>query len=540
MNNPLYSFYGEFFSGGTLINIQDSFAKSYEAAAKKYADQPFLKIYTKDRKTREKTFAELHGDVEQVRLFLLHQYADYEVVITVDGNTYENIVFMLAAILGGFTLSPMNPNEGAERILGKQRQIGQKSIVFAGMTAQDLISSGTQKLEIPQGLFSSRASKVRPKDIPIILIFTSGTTGYSKVVQQSELGLLANIDALIELHGLDVRKVIATPLPIFHVNALEFALFCSLFSGQRLVLFDGFDFISILNSLSADQVQILSLVPHALKSLLDLKEKVLLQATHLDYCVTAASSLSPELAKRLAEEFPFKIIQGYGLSEAINFSLLNRPMDSKRVIDYWLTYFTRPSIGTPVRGNEVRILSEDGVVQDEGVEGEICIRGPGIMFGYKGQDNSAVFSGDYLHTGDRGFFRICKETGLPYFFISGRMKDVIKRFGLTVSLVEIDDILTSWLPPKEIAAIAVPFDNEIAGEEVGVAISGDVTENDINSLKEYLQAELPSLMRPRVIVNTKMKLRTDSGKPQRWMVAPLFSDFRKIVFGEKVHSKKTD
>jgi len=60
---------------------------------------------------------------------------------------------------------------------------------------------------------------------PMVLVFTSGSTGYSKIVEQMEPGILNNVDALIERHGLGPGSSIATPLPLFHVNALEFAFF---------------------------------------------------------------------------------------------------------------------------------------------------------------------------------------------------------------------------------------------------------------------------------------------------------------------------
>ncbi|MGE5084817.1 MAG: class I adenylate-forming enzyme family protein [Bacillota bacterium] len=538
-STPLYTVDGEPFNERSLQYLKASFEESYSVAIQKYAQLPFLKVYGKERQFLDKTFAEFHGDVERVRCYLLSDFLDCEVIITVDNNTYENIVFMTAAILGGFTLSPLSPNDGGERISRKIKQIGRKYSLFVGKNFQALRLEKSHSLEIPTNSYEFQANKIRPKNVAAILIFTSGTTGYSKIVQQSEVGILLNSDALIELHGLSERKVIATPLPIYHVNALEFSFLCSLFSGQRLVLYNGFDFATILESLKEDKVQILSIVPHALKSLLDLRQKVLSATNVLEYCVTAASSLSPELAKRLSLEFPFKIIQGYGLSEAINFSLINKPSDSKTILDYWLTHFKRPSIGTPLRGNEVRILSEAGEVLGEGEEGEICIRGPGIMFGYMDQDNSEIFAGDYLHTGDRGFFYIREDTLEPYFFITGRQKDVIKRFGLTISLIEIDDILTRWLPPKNITAIAVPFLNETAGEEIGIAVSGDVTEEDLNSLQNYLTENVPSFMRPRVIAVTEAKLRTDSGKPQRWVVTNLFEEFCKTIFSEKIRIKKS-
>lgn len=534
----LYTVNGKSFSPQCLRSLQGSFAESYYNSIKAHADRSFLKIYKADQSFRDCTFQEFSVDVEQVRRALLTSYSEQEVLIIVDSNTYESLVYMTAAVLGGFTIAPMSPFDGSERILSKQKQINQKSVIFAGTKFLSQMPQAVP-MTISQDSFGPKDSKPRAADCPPILIFTSGTTGYSKIVQQTEVGILANVDALIELHGFHERHVIATPLPLFHVNALEFSFFCSLFSGQRLVIFDGFDFFTVLRSLKEDKVQILSVVPHILKSLLDLSTKVLAQASDLKYCVTAASSLSPELAERLAKTFPFKIIQGYGLSEAINFSLKNNPRATKEYIDRWLTMYKRPSVGTPLRGNEVAILSEVGEVLGEGQEGELCLRGHGVMLGYKNHDNSTVFAQDYLHTGDLGFYQVCPETQAKHFFITGRKKDVIKRFGFTVSLVEIDDLLSQWLPPGNITAIAVPFLSDSAGEEIGVAVSAAATRLELLSLKDFLESRIPSFMRPRVIVQTDAKLRTDSGKAQRWTQSSLFKEFQGKNFGEKVFLKET-
>lgn len=520
LTDKLHTYQGKAFSKESLKFLDENFAKSYDRSVKKNGPLPFLKVYRKSQILRDVTFSEFACDVEKIRRFLLHEHADKEVIVTVDGNSYEHLIYMTATMLAGFIISPMNPNEGPERLQAKIRQIKRAHAYFA-----------TPSLDVKA--YPDIASRPRRVEDTLVLIFTSGTTGYSKIVQQTEQGILSNVDALIECHDLRERKVIATPLPVFHVNSLEFAFCCSLLSGQRMILYEGFDFFSVLDSLEKDQVRIFSVVPHILKSLTDLANKVLEKNLVLDYCVTAASSLSPDLARKLVQTFPFKIIQGYGLSEAVNFSLTNPPTLAKEKIDFWLTSFQRPSVGTPLRGNEAVVLSEEGQSLGPSQEGEICLRGHNVMLGYKDQDNSEVFAGDYLHTGDLGFYQLCAETGLAFFFITGRKKDVMKRFGLTVSLVEVDDWLLQWCPPR-VTAIAVPFENISAGEEIGVVVSGPLTTAELESLREFMETKMPAPLRPRVLIKTERKLRTDSGKPQRWAQKDLFQKYQKTSFADKI------
>ena len=528
MSSELWAYQGRQFSAQSLKFLKPNFAEAYAESIRKNTAESFLKVYRADGASTEKTFGEFSEDVEKVRRQILHRFSAAEVLVTVDGNTYENLVYMTAALLAGFTLAPFNFNDTVERSREKILQIGLECGICTGRLAKEGFEK-TLTMEIPQALPPEIASRKRFSS-PFIYIFTSGSTGYSKIVEQTETGILSNVDALIELHGLLQKKTIATPLPIFHVNALEFSFFCSLLGGQKLIVYEGFHFFQMLESLEKDQVRILSVVPHILKSLCDLAPKILEKKLSLDYCVSAASSLSPELAKKLCQTFSFKIIQGYGLSEAVNFSTKIPPSLPKERVDHWLCDFARPSIGTPLRGNDVFVLDNTGAFAGENIEGEICVRGFNVMKSYKDQKDGSVFAYDYLHTGDRGFFRKCERTGLSFFFVSGRQKDVIKRFGQTVSLVEIDDQLLKWSPPG-VTAIAISFENASAGEELAVAVQGPA---DLESLKEYLEKTLPPFMRPRIVKAVSKNLRTDSGKPQRWSFSDLFEKYKKTSFTERV------
>lgn len=530
----VYKFDGQTVHSDSFKFVKPTFSESYDWAVKKFADLDFLKVIGEDGKFIERTFAQFARDVDAVGNYLSKELP--RVLITVDGNTYENLVYMTAGLLGGCTVSPMNPLEGADRIRQKQLQIGWDSRIYAGSAwHKGLEPLGARLMDIP-ALVDQKPAVSKPKkrssDEPMILIFTSGSTGYSKIVMQPEMAVLSNVDALIELHGFDqARKVIATPLPVFHVNALEFSFFCSLFSGQRLVVFERFQFFQVLESLEHDKVQIFSAIPSVLKTFADLPAKVRTAGSHLQYCVTAAASLSPDLARLLAESFPFKIIQGYGLSEAVNFSLKIPPVMAKEKVDFWLTNWDRPSAGTPLRGNDVFILRPDGSLATEGEVGEICIRGHNVMIGYKDQNPETTFAGGYLHTGDLGFFHFCKDTGRPYFFISSRIKDVIKRFGQTVSMVEIDEILQKACPAGT-TAISVPFPNKYSGEELGVVCNTPESDEVLEKIRDHLIQALPAYLRPRAIARSEQKLTTESGKPRRWVFIPLFESQAQVSFGE--------
>jgi len=109
------------------------------------------------------------------------------------------------------------------------------------------------------------------------------------------------------------------------------------------------------------------------------------------------------------------VIQGYGLSEAVNFSCLMPTNLNAEEYSHWMMDFPWPSIGTALRGNTVLVLNQSGEPTGEGEIGEIAIQGKTLMRGYRANhsnnempaDNDGFeqsFLGNLLRTGDLGFF----------------------------------------------------------------------------------------------------------------------------------------
>jgi long-chain acyl-CoA synthetase len=243
--------------------------------------------------------------------------------------------------------------------------------------------------------------------------------------------------------------------------------------------------------------------------------------------------LSPELAKKLCGESPVPVVQGWGLSEAVNFSCTT-PVEltaDERV--HWLTGFERPSIGVPLDFNTVHVLADDGrEITREGEIGELAIRGWNVMTGYRGATGDDVFANDCLHTGDLGCCRR-DSRGRQFFFVTGRKKELVKRYGESVSLLEIEELLLTALGPNQVA-IAAPFDNQHAGEEIAVLVqANDASPCDFAALISRLAGELAEKARPRLYVRTSTPVRTASGKARRWIFRSVLS----ALYGQKLFGK---
>lgn len=524
MKEPLYEA-TEFSSADSLLGAH--FQKAFELSIHRHSSKRFVTVYSKQNHKIEKTFKEFSEDVFRVKNHLLATFPHAKIIATKASNTYEHLVYIVATLLAGYSFCPLSPRDLPTRTIEKIKQLGSDTTVLL------------ENLQIPEIFSNDQPAKNRPADSGFIYIFTSGTTGYSKVVHQTELGVMTNVEAVIRHHQMSNKTVIGTPLPVFHVNALEFSFLGSLLSGAELILFEEFQPHQVFEAMELHQIQILSVVPHLLKTISDQIHKLLRRdISNFKYFVTAAAPVSSYLLEKIYADHNLKIIQGYGLSEAINFSLTMPIHLSKEKTLSWYTNWDRPSVGTPVYGNDVFILRDDLSMCEPEEVGEVCIRGPNIMKEYKDQDMTSTFRGDYLHTGDQGFFKTDPESGNNFFFICGRLKDICKRAGVTVSLVEVDELLQKWAPAG-VDLISFYFENIYVGEEIAIAIN---SENPalLESLIEYCDKSFSLDMRPRYILPTTAALRTESGKPIRWKFKDLIKNEKQYISGHRATLIKSD
>lgn len=463
-------------------------------------------VVTDGREEVRKTYAEFSIDVESAVSIFAKAPSEFSVVGLRSGNVYGQIVSFFAAWFSGRSVCLFHPGESQERLEKKLAQLGRSCLLLESMSAGKFEIENFQKFSFSE---TEEVSEVKP----MTYVFTSGSTGFSKIVPQTEDAWLQNTQALRDRLHFKRGIRVATPLPLFHVNALGFLL-ATLSSGGCFCVMTSFQ-TSLLNStLERERIEVLSLVPSVLRPwLMALRKDSAKKFPNLKIVNTAASFLSPDLVTEFIERFPCRLNQGYGLSEAVNFSVLNDPGISEDLYRKVMTEFPTPSIGFPVEGNEIEILGGEGQILEASETGEIVVRGKNVMRGYH-RESHQPFWGEWLKTGDLGSYELIE--GKKYFFISSRIKDVVKRAGETISLVEMDEIASSvGILAGDV--ISFSFENENVGEEIGWAIQKGSESRDllIARFKKKIET-LPPFLRPRVLAFTEKELRTASGKPLRW------------------------
>ncbi|MFN3821537.1 MAG: class I adenylate-forming enzyme family protein, partial [bacterium] len=167
-----------------------------------------------------------------------------------------------------------------------------------------------------------------------------------------------------------------------------------------------------------------------------------------------------------------------------------------------------------------------------GEKGEIVIRGHNVMMGYfsNPEANAQTFTYGWFRSGDEGFW-LPGPDGIPYFFITGRLKELIIRGGVNISPLEIDEVLMAI--PGVKTGIAVGFTHELYGEEVGAYVQ--LEDNSSLTPEEIIarcREKLPFFKCPKVVLLGNSIPVTSTGKYQRNRLKPLFASYRNTHFKE--------
>jgi long-chain acyl-CoA synthetase len=177
----------------------------------------------------------------------------------------------------------------------------------------------------------------------------------------------------------------------------------------------------------------------------------------------------------------------------------------------------------------MEIHDEKGVALPELVRGEIVIRGSNVMQEYMANENANAdaFTYGWFRSGDEGFW-IKGADNLPYYFITGRIKELIIRGGVNLAPLEIDEVLSR--APGVAAGICVGFEHDIYGEEVGALIIPEDETVNKEDIIAFCRVHLPFSKSPKCIIFTNELPITSTGKYQRNKVKDLFKDFSSIQF----------
>lgn len=414
-------------------------------------------------------------------------------------NVPEFVVLYYGVLRAGGVVVPLNP-------LLKEREVAyhlsdsRARALYAwdgvpGEPQQGADRAGVPHHPVTLGMFTpaqgadtgTGGDEVTPRtsDDDAVILYTSGTTGQPKGAQLTHGNLGSNTVATVDLAGLGPADTVLGCLPLFHAFGQVAAMNAAVLSGACLALVPRFDPAAVLATLAATGATVFEGVPTMFAALLHHPGAREADVSALRLCISGGAALPVEVLHGFEAAFDSPVLEGYGLSETspvASFNHLDRPRKPG-------------SIGTPIAGVRMRLLTPEGGEAPEGEVGEIAVCGPNVMKGYweRPEETARVLQGGWLRTGDLG-----RRDEDGYYYVVDRKKDMIIRGGYNVYPRELEEVL--YEHPDVLEAAVVPVADERLGEEVGAAIVlRPGTESGPDEIRAYVKERVAAYKYPRLV-----------------------------------------
>jgi len=283
-------------------------------------------------------------------------------------------------------------------------------------------------------------------------------------------------------------------------------------NGTMLVL-PGFDPVQVLQTIQDYKINCVMLVPTMIYALLDHPRFGEFDLSSLETVFYGASAISPARLKEAIERIGPVFMQFYGQAEAPMAVTILRKSEHD---------VTKPlrlaSCGRPVPWINVTLLDSNNQPVKDGEPGEICVRGPLVMNGYRDSPEltEQAFAGGWLHSGDvavrdaDGFLRIVDRT-----------KDMIVTGGFNVYPREVEDILAEHPAVSQVAVIGVP--HEKWGEAVtALVVLREGQQVDAQELIDRVTQHKGSFQAPKKVEFIDSIPQTPVGKPDKKALRALY------------------
>ena len=341
-----------------------------------------------------------------------------------------------------------------------------------------------------------------PASAVALLMYTSGTTGMPKGVMLTQANLVANARSISTEHDLGPSDRVLGVLPLYHINAFAVTMLAPLAHGGSVALAPRFSVARFWSQAVDSQCTWINVVPTIISFLLEAEAPAAALLARLRFCRSASAALPPEHLLAFERKFGIGIIETMGLTESVA-PCFSNPLDAalRRL----------GSVGRP-SGCDARIIDNACMTLPDGQRGEIAIRGPNVMRGYYKNDSAttAAFTPDgWLRTGDLGH-----RDADGFFFVTGRLKELIIKGGENIAPREIDEVLLAHPAVLDAAAVGMP--DKHYGQEVLAAVvlrEGAVCSED--QLRDFCLQRLGRFKTPKVFRFVAELPRGPSGKVQR-------------------------
>ena len=276
---------------------------------------------------------------------------------------------------------------------------------------------------------ATAATRMSISPSPLLIVYTSGTTGRPKGAVLRQEALVWNAVMSQHMHDMTARDHVLTVLPLFHVGGLNIQTTPALQIGATVTLHPRFAPDAALNALTQDTPTLTVLVPATMQAVIE----------HPYWAATDIASLralttgSTQVPQGLVDAFAARgvpVLQVYGSTETSPVAVYTRAGGDQRA----------GSTGLPGLVCEARVVDDAGDEVAPAIAGEVVVRGPNVFFEYWGNAaaTAETLRDGWYHSGDIG-----TRDADGHFFIHDRKKNMIISGGENIYPAEVERVLIS-------------------------------------------------------------------------------------------------
>ncbi len=424
-------------------------------------------------------------------------------------NSPAFVYSYMAIVSLGAVVVPINYQLTAQEVAFIIQDAQMQNMVLAtprdfstALASYEYLTDVTQHLVTQMDSFVAAQGEEAPvfdaeisEEQPCTIIYTSGTTGNPKGAVLTHKSLVSDADCFSQAMPVSETDNILCILPLYHCLAWTCIILSGFLHKASVTILDTLVPKDVIAGIKRFQVTVMYGVPSVYALLLKSAQADDLKSLRL--FMSGGASLPQQMAEDFQRKFGIGVTEGYGLSEASPVVATNPQERAKHL-----------SIGRPIPGVSVRIVSPEDVDLPRGEVGELLVQGPNVMQGYFNlpKETARALRGDWLHTGDLAFQ---DEEG--YLFIVDRLKDLIITHGENIYPREVEEQLYRYPGVVEAAVIGRP--DALRGQVVCaylVLAEGHVLNK--KAIKEHLRGKLAAYKIPREFIQLDVLPKNQSGK----------------------------
>jgi len=426
-------------------------------------------------------------------------------------NSLEFLVIFLALTRTRLVAAPLNPAYKPGELCFFIKNAGAKAVVAEGGSAA--VREATAGLGVPVwtphvdvrgvvGLLElPQASRTtvdapNPDDIAF-LAYTSGTTGRPKCVPLTHANMVWSARNIATHYALTSADRSLVVMPLFHGHGLIGSTLSTLASGGCVIVPSRFSASAFWGQFREHRATWYSAVPTIHQVLLARADSDGAPSSGPRFIRSCSAALAPTILTSLEHRFGAPVLEAYGMTEAAH-QVASNPLPP---------LLHKP--GTVGPGDGISIIDETGKHLAANAPGEVVVRGPNVMRGYRNDPdaNASAFIDGWFRTGDTGAI-----DGDGYLTLLGHTKELINRGGEKISPGEVEAVLLQHPAVAEAAAFGVP--DPKYGEEIwGAVVLRSAA--DPQELQAFCGTRLADFKVPKLIYVISAMPKNATGKIQR-------------------------